>query len=713
MAEKIEIVTNPRQLAELRARIAAEEILPYDTETTGLDREDKVIGFSLAFMDGDDYLGVYVILRYWDVEKQQLIDMDTLDCAKEFIEFLRTKKLIMHNAPFDCMITNSNFGVELMPSVHTDTMVLAHLLDENRACALKDLGVMLFGEDARQEQMEMRQSVYANGGVLTKVQYELYKADPFIIAKYGAKDAILTLKLFYTLVPQLFAEGLDKFFYEDETMPLLRGPTYDMNTTGLCVDAAKLQTLKNTLEAELMEARSFIYKEIDAYVKTKYKATAKGTTFNIGASQQMAWLLFFNLGNDWTRLTDAGKEVCQFLDMKMPYSAGARREFISRCQVAKGQIYKEGKWNAKTKKMAKPSKVGEPWKYISCGRETLEKLATKYKWVEVLLQYHKNTKLLSTYVIGIQSRMKYNIIRPGFKQHGTTSGRYSSNNPNFQNLPRDDKRIKACIISGPGKVFVVADYSQLEPRSFAAVSQDERLCSCFANGDDFYSVVGAPICDPEGKSKSLKKDAKDGFAKMFPAERQIIKEDVALATPYGTTAWTMSRSIGKTQDECQEIIDGYFSSFPKVHKMMLDSHEEVMATGKVYSLFGRPRRIPEAMKIKAVYGDTPHSELPYQIRTLLNLSMNHRVQSTGASIMNRAAIALWKAIQEKAKTDPRWHQVKICIQVHDELGLVGPIVLKDEMAAMLKDAMENTTLLPHGVLLEALPKIADNLADAK
>jgi DNA polymerase-1 len=104
-------------------------------------------------------------------------------------------------------------------------------------------------------------------------------------------------------------------------------------------------------------------------------------------------------------------------------------------------------------------------------------------------------KLLNTYIKGLGSKVQYGIIRPNFLQHGTTSGRYASRNPNFQNLPRDDERIKQCVTARPGKVFVSADQSQLEPRVFASYSQDKRLMDAFNGASDFYSVVGMEVYD--------------------------------------------------------------------------------------------------------------------------------------------------------------------------------------------------------------------------
>ena len=678
-------------------------LVALDTETTGVLKASEIIGFSVC---SELEVAYYVILSYWDPTQEKLIYLETMQGAKAFFEKLKTKNLIGQNFIFDASMIFNNFGVELIQELLHDTLISGHLLNENRSNALKERAVALYGEDAKKEQAEMKASVSKNGGALTKDRYELYKADADLIAYYGAKDALLTLKIFYEDVCQLGEENLDKFFYEDESMPLFKGPTYEMNTTGLRVDMEKLLKLKCELETEILQAKAFIYKEIEDDVKDKYPGTSKVKTFNISASKQIAWLLFDKLGVEFNTLTDEGRALCKALSMKLPYSAGAKREFIQTVKDNFGRVYEGSKFNYKTKKMSRPKKVADYWHYLACGKETLSKIAPRYKWVAKFLEYAKASKLLSTYVEGIESRAVYNIIRPSFLQHGTTSGRYSSKAPNFQNLPREDKRVKACIVARPGKVFVGADYEQLEPRVFASASQDETLMACFAKGEDFYSVVGAPIF---GKTDcTLFKKDKNFFGAKYPKLRDISKA-FALATPYGTSPYQQHIKLGLPTEECEDIIERYFATYPKVEAMILESHEQAKANGVVHNLFGRPRRIPAAMDI--IKGAS-HRELGYEQRNLLNLSMNHRVQSTAASIMNRAAVAVWKKIQNNTKTDLQWSGVKIVMQVHDELILEGPKELGEAMVAALKDAMENTVKLP-GVALKADPKIATNLADLK
>jgi len=703
MSEQLATITTLQQLKELQTLIRDVEFIAYDTETNGVDKESHIIGMSIAT---DCETGYYIVTAYWDVQEQKLVFIETVDGIKEFLEVLKTKKLIMHNGPFDCAMTFNNFGVQLIDSLHTDTMIAGHLLNENRRNGLKELSVSLFGEDSKKEQLEMKESVTRNGGQLTKECYELYKGDWELIAKYGAKDAILTMKLFGVFVEQLFEEGLDKFFYDDESMPLLRGPTYDLNTTGLRVDPVKLQQLRGSLETECMEAKAFIEAEVYEDVREKYPGTGETNHFNINATQQLSWLLFDKLGNEFRVLTKAGREMCRKLHIKIPYAPSDKRAFIAEIKARKGEVYAKAYTDSKGKKH-REKKIEDYWKYLSCGKESLTKYSKRYKWAERLLAYKKADKLLGTYVIGIQERMTdYNVIRPSFLQHGTTSGRYSSKEPNFQNLPRDDKRVKACIVSRPEKVFVGADYSQLEPRIFASYSGDKRLLECFKTGDDFYSVVGAEVFNISGCS--MKKDDKNSFAKRYPELRNASKT-FALAAAYGTTAFKMAPSLGKTTDDAREIIQNYFHSFPGVRDRMLLSHQIVKKEGRVTNLYGRPRRLPEALNIPK---DKKHEDLEYDQRNILNQAMNSPIQSTAASIMNRAAIAVCNERRRLSESDKRWKEVKVVLQVHDELVLEGPEELGDAMSIVLKNAMENTCELP-GVALIAEPKIAYNLADLK
>lgn len=690
------VIDTPEKVVELQKYLTNKDFIAYDLESTGLTRRDEMIGISVCAEEDKAY---YIILAKWDPELKILNRLDTKLPTVDLISSLSGKNLIMHNGTFDCFMTEAFLKISLISSLHTDTMILAHLLDENRRVGLKELASIIFGDDATQEQKEMKESVLKNGGSLTKDNYEMYKADSHLMGKYGAKDAWLTYKLFYHLVPQLYDQGLDTFFYEEESMPLLRGPTYQLNTTGLQVDTQGLLKLKKTLEAEILEAKDYITEEIREHVKDKYPNTNKKNVFNMGSSSQLSWLLFGKLGLEFSTLTKEGKTVCRALNLKLPYVYSAKKQFVAECERCVGTIYQpEVKTLTKT---IRAKKVKEPWSYIACDKATLKKLAPRYKWIERLLEFQRKTKLLNTYVEGIESRTQYGIIQPGFLQHGTTSGRYSSRNPNFQNLPRDDKRIKECIVARPGKVFVGADYSQLEPRVFAYFSGDKRLLQAFQGEDDFYSVIGMEVyskydCTPR------KEGSPDAFGVKYKKLRDLSKV-IALASTYGATAHQLAPTTGKSIDDTQQDIDNYFEQFPDVAKMMLDSHEQAKKTGQVLNLFGRPRRMPEAKRIVKLYGNLAHKDLPYEARNLLNLAVNHRIQSTGASIVNRAAIKFYENCKQAEIP------CKLVVQVHDSLVVECNEQDAENISLLLRDAMENTVQL-EGIRLEAVPKIGVNLA---
>lgn len=700
--ERLIVIKDCHELATLTDYLKDKEYVAFDTETTGIGSDAEIIGLSLCAEPG---IGYYIITAAWSSQEQRLIYYPTKERMPELLQILSTKSLIMHNGLFDCNMVQNNYKVNLICALHTDTMILAHLLDENRRVGLKELGSAYYGASARKEQEEMKASILANGGEMTKAKYELYKADAELIANYGAKDAILTYNLFYEMVPELDKENLLSFFYNEECMPLLRGPTYQLNTEGLRVDVDRLNILKSKLEVEILSLREFIYREIASLTADKYPGTSKRTQFNISSNNQIAWLLFEKLGNTFPKLSDTGRELIKMMNWRTPYSKEEKLAFVAEVRSMKGSAWREAgtMWDPKLRRYKGKAAVKDYWTYFSADKFTLAAFAKKYKWTEKLLEYKKLSKMLSTYVNGINAATKYGIIHPSFLQHGTTSGRYSSRKPNFQNLPRDDKRVKECIMSRPGKNFVGADYSQLEPRVFAAFSGDERLLKCFKDGEDFYSVIGAEVFEKYGYS--LRKDDENSFAKKYPELRQIAK-GIALSATYGTTANKMAHTLEKPREECQHIIDSYFAKFPKVKQLMLESHEQAKREGKVFNLYGRPRRMPDAMKIRRLYGNLSHDELPYEARNLLNLSINHRIQSTGASIINRAAIQFLELCKEVCI------DAKIVLQVHDEL--VAECLAKDaeDVAILLKHAMENAAELP-GITLIAEPKIANNLADLK
>src|SRR6202453_3630441 len=197
MKPELIVIDTLEAVKDLEYYLLDKEYVAYDCETTGLSKHDRVIGFSVC---AEESKAFYVILERF--ESESLVRMSYAN-DNFILGLLSTKKLIMHNSIFDCMMSEHALKQPLIQAVHTDTMILAHLLDENRRVGLKELASSIFGEDSADEAKEMKDSVIKNGGKLTKDCYEMWKCDSQIMGKYGAKDALLTYKLFTHLVPIL------------------------------------------------------------------------------------------------------------------------------------------------------------------------------------------------------------------------------------------------------------------------------------------------------------------------------------------------------------------------------------------------------------------------------------------------------------------------------------------------------------------------------
>jgi len=281
------------------------------------------------------------------------------------------------------------------------------------------------------------------------------------------------------------------------------------------------------------------------------------------------------------------------------------------------------------------------------------------------------------------------------------TGRYASRNPNLQNLPRNDQRIKNCFVARPGKVFVSADFSQLEPRVFAYYSGDKRLMSAFDGTTDFYSVGGMEVYDKHDCTPQ-KEGSPEAFGVKYKKLRDIAKQFM-LAYAYGGTPYKIAQITGKTVDESKEDQEKYFERFPGVLKMMLDAHNLAKSQGFVTNVFGRKRRIPEAKRIVKLYGNKKHEDLPYEARQLLNMACNFRIQSTGASIVNRSAIKFYELCKDGGINQ------KMVSQIHDELVIECDEQDAEIVSELLQYSMENAVQLD-GITFEAIPRITKTLA---
>jgi DNA polymerase-1 len=252
------------------------EVIAYDTETTGLNvRKNEIVGWSAS---GEEGVGFYLPTQKWNTETNQLEECliggkSAHDLTKKLLTMLKGKKLVMHNASFDCRITKNYYGVSLLEDLWVDTALLVHTVQEEGAgmgvFGLKALAISIqkeigldVQEAANKEQVELRESIKANGGSTTKDLYEIFKADMDILSKYAAADTDLTLRVCNHFLKVLKAEGLEKFFFEDEVMPLYKEVTVPMEELGVALDLPLLEKTKEDIINDLQLNKKIVLKSI-------------------------------------------------------------------------------------------------------------------------------------------------------------------------------------------------------------------------------------------------------------------------------------------------------------------------------------------------------------------------------------------------------------------------------------------------------------------
>jgi len=291
------------KLKDMVNHVKDKEIIAFDTETNSLNtRQGTIIGFSVSSEIGEGY---YMPTAVYDKASDSLVNatIDGKDCqdlAKQFISKLIGKKLIMHNASFDCRFVKNFYGVDLLPSLYVDTILLVHTVNEEGAgfafaspfglksiaqSIQKELGLDVTKE-ANEEQIELKTSIKENGGSITRENYEIFKADINILAKYAAADTDLTLRVYHHFIKELYAQGLETFFFEDEVMPLYREVTIPMEEVGVKLDVETMKKADLDITEEMNKRSKAVVTELlsDSRVKhwildkekEAYPANSKG-----------------------------------------------------------------------------------------------------------------------------------------------------------------------------------------------------------------------------------------------------------------------------------------------------------------------------------------------------------------------------------------------------------------------------------------------------
>jgi DNA polymerase-1 len=320
---------------------------------------------------------------------------------------------------------------------------------------------------------------------------------------------------------------------------------------------------------------------------------------------------------------------------------------------------------------AKKTKTGQ---YVT-SEDVLQQLRNKHEIVADILEHRGLKKLLGTYVDALPSLINKRTghIHTSFNQTITATGRLSSSDPNLQNIPirgEDGKEIRKAFVPEPGCLFFSADYSQIELRVMAHLSQDENMIRVFSEGKDLHAATAANIY-----KKPIEEVTRDERTKSKRANFGII---------YGITVFGLAERLDIPRDEAKMLIDGYFATFPQVHDYMEKSKEIARQKGYVTTLFGRRRYLPDINSHNATVRGFAERN-----------AINAPIQGTAADIIKVAMIHIFNRFKAEGIKS------KMILQVHDELNFSVLPEEKEKVERIVLEEMQNAISL-------AVPLVADS-----
>ena len=391
--------------------------------------------------------------------------------------------------------------------------------------------------------------------------------------------------------------------YEDVELPLA-GVLARMELTGIRIDCKELARLSALMESGIAQLTSDVHR-------------LAGREFNISSPQQLGKVLFEEMG------------------------------------------------------LPAPVKYGKG-KTISTAIDVLEGLAPEHEIVRKVLEYRQLTKLKSTYVDALPALMDPGTgrIHTSFNQTGAATGRLSSSNPNLQNIPIKTelgREIRAAFIPRDGWRVVVADYSQIELRLLAHLSEDPVLIDAFQRGEDIHTRTAAEVMGvpPMLVTKEARNNAKA----------------VNFGIVYGISAFGLAANLGISRKEAEAYIKAYFERYSGVKRYIDETIARTRETGIARTMFGRERPIPDI-----------NSRNPAARGFAERTAVNSPIQGTAADLIKLAMVRIDRAL---AGTESR-----LLLQVHDELVLEAPVTELDRVRSLVKSEMEGVCALKVPLVVE-------------
>ena len=365
-------------------------------------------------------------------------------------------------------------------------------------------------------------------------------------------------------------------------------------------------------------------------------------------------------------------------------------------------------------KIMKIKPIGEKGKsgLYSVNADNLEIWASENEVCKLIVEYRKLNKLATTYIANFSNRLSPdNRLRCNFNRHVAATGRLSSSKPNLQNIPRKENDVyglRELVIAEKGRKLIVADYSQIELRMEAHLSKDPTMIQAFINNEDLHSITA---------KAAFKLDVPiDEVKEKYPIQRGIAK-GVNFGIIYEAGPQALMKTVNKeienpedkiTIEEMMAIMEEYFRKYPGVKRYIEKCHKFVEKNGYVKTITGRKRYIPQA-QLRTEYSMSPQEkkEVLQQKFGGYRKASNLGAQGGAADLL---AIAM-RNIQNRVQEEGMKGRAKFVLQVHDEIAMEVDEEIVEQVAAIVKEEMENAVVLR--VPLVADLNIVASWGDAK
>jgi len=536
-ADRYDIIREEDEFEKYIDDCIEQGVISIDTETNSLDPITCTLAGLCLYTTGNK--AVYIPLHHVSYVTGIEIDNQVSDefATKQMQRIVDSKiKVIMFNAKFDIRVIKNQLGVELIP--HWDGYIAARLLNENEP-------------ENNLKALHKKYCLKGEGDAFTFDS--LFKGIPFTHIPvntaylYAARDAEITYELYQFQKPFLTENDpicIERdltgpaFVFNHIEMPLIN-IVAEMEDTGIAFDFEFAERLSKKYNAKLKEAEDKFYKEcdkfgeaLDNYREKKGAANKLQYPVNISSPTQIAIMLY-----DVLKIKPVDKE--------------------------------------------KPRGTGE---------EVLTKI--DHPVAKAILEYRGIAKLLSTYIDKMPTIVnpKTGRIHASFNQIGADTGRFSSSDPNMQNIPSHNDEIRQMFRASEGYVLLSSDYSAQEPRLTAHMSKDEKMINAYKQGKDLYVEIASIAYNmPYDECKEFRED---GTRNPEGKERRQAAKAIVLGVCYGKGVAAIAEDLGVTKKKAQEIYDKVMVSFPGLKRFMEESEAMARDYGFVTTVWGRKRRLP-------------------------------------------------------------------------------------------------------------------------